>query len=83
MADWIRNELGWQPELEEWSAINGGSFLVGYRIGTPPGNWFWLHNEHDRYLKASAAERTKITDYAREILIAKTSAEKSEISHKH
>jgi hypothetical protein len=80
MSDWIRNDLGWQPESEDWSAMNGGSFLLGYRVGTPQGNWIYLRGIYSGYDKASDEERAKISQYARKILKAKSWKEKNEVS---
>ncbi len=70
MSDWIRNELGLRPDSEKWSALNGGSFLVGYKVGTPAGNWFDLHNIFDCYNSAPANEKTEVCGVAKEILQA-------------
>ena len=83
MSDWIRNDLAFQPEFEDWSTMKGGPFLLSYRVGTPEGNWIFLHNLYDRYFQASDQERTKISQYAKRILNAKTWKEKLELNHTH
>ncbi len=71
MSDWIRNDLAFQPKSEDWSAMTGGPFLLSYRVGTPEGNWIFLHNLYDRYFQVSDQERTKSFQHAKRILMRK------------
>lgn len=77
---WIKNTVSHHPETEEWTQTALGVWWFPGKIGTPPGNWFYLHNMPDLYLKAqSEADKQKILEFARQIVEAKSPVEKSKV----
>ncbi|MES2595508.1 MAG: hypothetical protein V4662_09240 [Verrucomicrobiota bacterium] len=77
---WIKNTVGHHPATEEWTQTTLGVWWFPGVIGTPPGNWFYLHNMPDLYLKAkSEADKQKVMGFARQIVEAKSPMEKSKM----
>ena len=64
---WAQKSLGLKSS-GEWARITLGPFWMTGHVGTPPGNWFNLHQIYQCYLNAPDDEKEEVIHIANKIL---------------